>query len=88
MTRRDLARRKKDSELLPPLAGLQENLSFEQKPPYSSPLILNCRPYDVDETRARMGQRPGIVKYDDTQLGGDHPIIAMEQIITTFISPE
>lgn len=85
---RDFTRQRKDSELLPPLAGLQENLAFEQKPPYSSPLLLNVRPYDTDEARARMGQRPGIVKYSDTQCGGDHPIVALCSITTTYIAPE
>jgi len=42
-------------ELEPPLAGLSENLAFEQKPPFTAPVCMNMRPYDPDEERARMG---------------------------------
>ena len=75
-------------EIEPPLAGISENMAFEQKPPFTSPVMMNMRPYDPDEVRARLGQRPGTVKAYTTQVGGDYPIIAMNAIVTTFVPPE
>jgi len=75
-------------ELEPPLAGISENLSFEQKPPFTSPVILNMRAYDPDQQRARMGQRPGTVKAYTTQIGGDFAIQKIRSITSTFVTPE
>lgn len=81
--------KKRKIELQPPLGGLSENYAFEVKPPYTSPSLSNVRPYDPDETRARIGQRPAVVKAFDTQVTGEaHPIVAMAQITTTYIPPE
>ena len=74
-------------ELEPPLAGLSENLAFEQKPPFTSPVCMNMRPYDPDEERARMGQRPGTEKAYETQVGGAYPVVKMCAINNTFIQP-
>jgi len=76
-------------ELEPPLAGISENLSFEQKPPFTAPVIMNMRPYDPDEERARMGQRPGTVLAYITRIGGgDFAVEKMKAIENTFIPPE
>jgi hypothetical protein len=74
-------------ELEPPLAGVSENLAFEQKPPFTTPVCMNMRPYDPDQERARMGQRPGTVKAYTTQIGGDYPVVKMTSISNTFIQP-
>lgn len=80
--------RERALELEPPLAGISENLAFEQKPPFTSPIIMNMRAYDPDEQRARMGQRPGTVKAFETQVSGDYPVVKMVAITNTFITPE
>lgn len=74
-------------ELEPPLAGISENLAFEQKPPFTTPLMMNMRAYDPDEARARMGQRPGTVLAYTTQVGGSYPIQKITSITNTFIQP-
>jgi hypothetical protein len=74
-------------ELEPPLAGISENMAFEQKPPFTTPVMMNMRAYDPDEVRARMGQRPGTVLAYTTQVGGAFPIVKMKSITSTFISP-
>jgi hypothetical protein len=74
-------------ELEPPLAGISENLAFEQKPPFTTPVCMNMRPYDPDKERARMGQRPGTVKAYETQIGGNYPVVKMVAISNTFIQP-
>jgi len=74
-------------ELEPPLAGISENMAFEQKPPFTSPVMMNMRAYDPDEARARLGQRPGTVKAYTTQVGGDYPIQKVTSITNTFITP-
>lgn len=77
----------RDLELEPPLAGVSENMAFEQKPPFTTPVMNNMRAYDPDEVRARMGQRPGTVKAYTTQIGGDFAIQKISSITSTFITP-
>ena len=74
-------------ELEPPLAGMSENMAFEQKPPFTSPVMMNMRPYDPDEQRARLGQRPGTAKAYDTQIGGAYGVSKIRSITNTFITP-
>ena len=74
-------------ELEPPLAGISENMAFEQKPPFTTPVMMNMRAYDPDEVRARMGARPGTVKAFDTQVGGAFPIVKISAIVHTHIIP-
>ena len=80
--------KKRKIELQPPLGGLSENFAFEVKPPYTSPSLCNVRPYDPDRTRARIGQRPAVVKAYDQQVSGNSPVVALAQITTTYIPPE
>lgn len=77
----------REVELLPPLSGQSENLSFEKQPPFTTPHSQNMRNYDPDQERARRGQRPGKVKAFTTQVGGAFPVRQMAQIVTTFIIP-
>ena len=74
-------------ELEPPLAGVSENMAFEQKPPFTTPVMNNCRAYDPDKVRARVGQRDGTVKAYTTQIGGDYPVSKIRSITSTFITP-
>ena len=79
----------REIELEPPLAGLSENLGFEQKPPFTAPVLMNMRAYDPDEQRARMGARPGNTKAYSTQISGEsYPIVKMRAIVSTFVIPE
>jgi hypothetical protein len=76
-------------ELEPPLAGISENLAFEQKPPFTAPVMMNMRPYDPDEERARMGQRPGTSLAYITRIGGgSFAVEKMLAIRSTYIPPE
>ncbi len=78
----------REIELEPPLAGISENLGFEQKPPFTTPVEMNMRGYDPDEQRARKGQRAGNIKAYATQIGGDFAIAKMRAITNTFVQPE
>ena len=69
-----------------PIHGLHEGLPAETQPPTTSPVLQNVRPYDKEERRG--GQRPGLEKSYETQVGGDNPIILINQIVTTYIEPE
>lgn len=80
--------KQREIELEPPLAGVSENLAFEQQPPFTTPVLMNMRAYDPDEQKARMGARPGTVKAYSTRIGGDFPIVKMCAITTTYIVPE
>jgi len=76
------------AELPFPVNGLHEGLSSEHQPPTTSPYLRNVRPFDVTEERARGGQRPALVKAYDEQIGGEHPVLIMCAITTTYIEPE
>jgi len=81
--------RQREIELEPPLAGISANLGFEQKPPFTAPVLMNMRAYDPDEERARMGARPGNTKAYSTQISGEsYPVVKMRAIVTTFVVPE
>ena len=75
-------------ELEPPLAGMSENMAFEQKPPFTSPVVMNMRAYDPDEFRARMGQRAGTALAYSTQIGGDYAVAKICAVTSSFIPPE
>ena len=77
----------RDVELEPPLAGISENMAFEQKPPFTTPVMNNMRAYDPDEFKARVGQRAGTVLAYTTQIGGDFAISKIRSITSTFITP-
>ena len=70
-----------------PFSGLHEGLAAEKQPPATSPQLSNVRPYDVEEGRARGGQRPALVKAYTTQIGGEYPVLHISTISTTYIEP-
>lgn len=78
----------KSYKLLFPVKGLHSGFAYGEQPPLTTPRLKNVRPFDVDEGRGRGGQRPGLVKAFSTQVGGNHPVIAMAQVVTTYIEPE
>ena len=70
-----------------PSSGLHEGLAVEQQPPTTSPHLKNVRPFDVEEERVRGGKRPGLVKAYTTQVGGEHPVLRITMIASTYITP-
>ena len=70
-----------------PFAGLHTGLATEHQPPTTSPNLSNVRPFDVEEGRARGGQRPGLVLAYTTRIGGDYPVLHISTITTTYITP-
>ncbi len=66
-------------ELPFPLQGKNENYAASKQPPQTSPDLNNVRPYDVSDTRARGGQRPGLEKWGDgDQIGAaEQPVVAI-----------
>lgn len=70
-----------------PVMGLHEGGPYEKQPPGTTPACRNVRPFDVDKSRIRGGQRPALVKAFSTRVVGDHPIVGMVQIATTYIEP-
>lgn len=70
-----------------PFQGLHQGLASEKQPPMTTPHAKNVRPFDVDEERGRGGQRPGLIKAYDTQVGGEHPVLKIVAIATTYIEP-
>ena len=70
-----------------PIKGLHKGLAAEDQPPATSPVLQNVRAFDVSDERVRGGQRPGLKKAYDTQVGGEHPVIGIVTITTTYIPP-
>jgi len=70
-----------------PFQGLHQGVAAEHQPPMTTSHAKNVRPFDVDEERGRGGQRPGLVKAYDTQIGGAHPVLKIVTIATTYIEP-
>ena len=71
-----------------PIDGLAEGTAVVEQPLRSSFSLQNVRAFDVSDERIRGGQRPGSVLAYTTQIVGDFPIIAMVEIISTYIEPE
>jgi len=62
-------------------------MAAEKQPPTTSPQLKNVRPYDVEESRARGGQRPGLVEAYETQIGGEYPVLHISTVVTTYVEP-
>ena len=61
-----------------PIAGIHKGFSPEETPEKYSGDMSNVRPVGPLETRIRLGQRPPLIKWSETQIGGDEqPIIEM-----------
>ncbi len=74
-------------ELQFPDQGLHTGLAAEKQPLRTSPELSNTRPFDIEEGRARGGQRPGFIKAYTTQIGGEYPVLHISTIATTYIEP-
>lgn len=71
-----------------PIKGQSELLGAETQEPQTSPAMMNCIPFDVEEQRARGGKREGTIKLYETQVGGAYPIVEICGITTIYIPPE
>lgn len=71
-----------------PIGGLHEGMAATEQPYLTSPSLRNVRPFNAIDGRFSGGQRPGFIKAYSTQIAGDHPIIKITQIATTYTEPE
>ncbi len=55
--------------LLFPLGGLDRKTAYQSQPPYTTMDALNVRPYRMESRRMSGGSRPGLAKWDETDLG-------------------
>lgn len=75
-----------ESQLFFPFRGQNEAMSYKDQLPLTSPIIINCRPRDVNESRARGGQRPGLSKAFATQVSSAKPVLKLVMCVNTYIS--
>lgn len=68
--------------LQPTLGGLDRSKGYQAQAPFTTRDALNARGSDTYEDRERIGQRPGLVKYSDTELGSGSPIRSLHQVDT------
>lgn len=69
-------------DLLFPFKGYHVGLGAEKQPAGTTPYISNMRVIDIQDNRFRGGQRPGLQKAYDQQIGGaSSPIVEL-----TFIT--
>ena len=65
-------------EMTPPIKGVSKGLPVDKEQPTTSGYMNNVRPVDVLEKQLRLGQRPGLSKWSDTQIGAaEQPVVAM-----------
>lgn len=66
-----------------PIKGINKGLPVNTTPSEYSSYMNNVRPTDVLEGRLRLGQRPGLKKWSDTQIGGvENPVVAICSVST------
>jgi len=66
------------TELPPPIQGISKGVPVDKESPATSGYMNNVRPTDVLENKIRLGQRPGLDKWSDTQIGAaEQPVVAM-----------
>ena len=70
-----------------PIDGLVDGTPSSAQPIRTSFSLSNVRPYDVSDEKIRGGQRPGTALAYTTQVGSSNPIIAMTQVVSTYIPP-
>jgi len=70
-----------------PSGGLSEGIAAQDQEVGTSFSLQNVRPFDITAERIRGGQRPGTSLAYTTQIVGDYPVIAMTQIVSTYIEP-
>lgn len=73
--------------LKPPLKGIFEGSAFANFPEGTTPLALNVRPYDLMNSRNRLGQRQGTRKWVSSQFGGNFPIQFIHEIMLARTGP-
>ena len=67
-----------------PMKGKNTNFAASTQPVFTTPVMLNCRPREVIGKRARGGQRPGLVRQYQEDLGG--PVVAQCTVVTVAVS--
>ena len=70
-------------DILFPFKGYHKGLGAEKQPANTTPWINNMRVIDIQDNRFRGGQRPGLQKAYDQQIGGDSASIVWMGSITT-----
>jgi hypothetical protein len=59
-----------------PLKGIHKGVLPGEQPEHTASVMQNVRPYY--KGRLRGGQRPGLAKWSDTQIGGvEQPVVAV-----------
>ncbi len=66
-----------------PIRGVSESLPVDKAAPLTSGYMNNVRPISVLERMIRIGQRPGLDKVFDQQVGGDTKPIVLVTTVTT-----
>lgn len=67
-----------------PLLGQSTNWAYEKQRKFTTPYLLNVRPYDADGKRARGGSRPGLGKAFAQQIGGANELI--DAVVSVTVS--
>lgn len=62
-----------------PVRGVHRGVVTDKQPRNTAPDMKNVRPFDIQDGRARGGQRPGLVKWGEgTRIGGlEQPVVAI-----------
>ena len=61
-----------------PIYGISRIITVEKEPAKYSGYMNNVRPTDVLESKVRLGQRPGLDKWSETQIGSaEQPVVAL-----------
>jgi len=71
-----MANRPREAHLQFPVAGLDRSKSYRNQPPFTTPHAVNVRSIGTLEGRGRGGQRPGLTKAYETDLGGTVRMLA------------
>ena len=69
-----------------PTAGLVEGIAAQDQEVGGSFSLQNVRAFDISDERIRGGQRPGTALAYTTRIVGDYPVIAMAEVISTYIT--
>lgn len=70
-----------------PLAGIYRGASHQHQRPFTTQDAMNVRPYDVLESRARGGSRPGLAKAFSEQLGSGAYVNLLSLVRTAVATP-
>lgn len=63
-----------------PLGGLDRARAHQDQPPFTTPSALNVFPTDSVSDRARIGQRPGVLRTFQQQLGSGNPVRLLSSV--------